>query len=225
MPRSALIKCEAMFPVTNKEGSMIRFAQTPDRVFKEILDDALGETLFLLSQMEEDQDFDLWEANFPSAARCFTAQRAAPVIKDLLDASNDESALYQVTDYHWLLLHDCLLNFCVVFNDTAKEEDRRIGGTKIQEVDFDWIVSFYFWDVDFLMPAEILDKMGHEVRTTIGRFSDEAFAIAHGMEPHPDEIRMEKEELPSPAEDRNGDFYHEDSVRYPDFRDGEEEKE
>ena len=200
---------------------MIRFAQTPDQVFTEILDYVLGETLFLLSQMEEDQDFDLWEANFPSAASCFTAQRAAPVIRELLAASKDESALYQVTDYHWLLLHDCLLNFCEVFNDTAKEEDRRIDGSEIQEVNFDWIVGFYFWDVDFLMPEEIFDTMGHEVRTGIGRFSDEAFAIAHGMEPHPDELRIEKEELPSPPKDRHGTFYHEDSVRYPDFRDEE----
>ena len=201
---------------------MIRFAQTPDQVFTEILHSALEDTLFLLIQMEEDQDFDLWGANFPNAASCFTAQRAAPVIRELLAASNDESALYQVTDYHWLLLHDCLLNFCEVFNDTAKEEDRRIDGSEIQEVDFDWIVEFYFWDVDFLMPAEILDKMGNEVRTDIGQFSDEAFAIAHGLEPHSDELRMEKEDLSSPPKDRRGDFYHKNSVRYPDFRDVEE---
>jgi len=202
---------------------LLRFTCRPDPIFQQILEEAIELALCNLDPELVDQDDPSDFASlYPDSARCFTAPVAIRVLEELRTASRDPSAVYQLTDYHWLLLHDCLQQYCEVFNDAARFDGRRLGKTKIQEIDFDGIVDCYFWDVDFFLPAEALDRIGHERRTNLMCVSDEAYAIAHGLAPHPDELRLELLQPGcEPFMDDLPDAYREGSAKYPDFLDDE----
>jgi hypothetical protein len=117
----------------------------------------------------------------------------------LLGAHLDETVLYYLTDYHWLVVHDALLSLCVGHNNTPAEFPR-VGPYRIGALDFNQIVDKYFWDVDFLIP-EIVDLTSKQ-RESAG-ISPEAWAIAAHLKPHRDELRLipsELERSPSPCQ-------------------------
>jgi hypothetical protein len=83
----------------------------------------------------------------------FDPRTAARLIEDLLAASRD-TRLYQLTDYHWLVVYRCLETFCDLHNDEAATDPTGwadVGPYSIGSIDFDAIVDRFFWDTDFLM--------------------------------------------------------------------------
>ncbi len=130
---------------------MLRFQHHPDSVFTAILHDALEFTSGWVADLAT-EDPDFWMAQYPNLARCFTPKAAANAIGQLLAASR-ESAIYQLTDYHWLLLHECLQVYCAIHYDYIQQElDRMfpVGPYRIGEIAFNELVDLYFWDTDFL---------------------------------------------------------------------------
>jgi len=171
---------------------MLYFQQKPDPVFTAILHEALDLLREDLGQMLADGDLSLWEANFPLSARCFKPKSAMQVAERLLKASRDAD-VYRVTDYHWLLLYECLEEYCFCHNDLAEGDPiglLTIGDYRVGQIDFGLIVDLYFWDTDFLIPAEVVVGMGERGRKTM-RLNDELYGIAQGWLPHPEELRLE----------------------------------
>lgn len=199
---------------------MIRFQRKPDRVFTAILHEALETELDQIRELIGGGPED-WSAMSPRLPRCFTPQTAAAAIEQLLAASRD-AAVYQITDYHWLILYECLRAYCQWHNDIAAEQPERllpVGEFRIGEIDFDDVVDLYFWDTDFLFDPLTLERLGPEARQSL-TISDEAFAIAQGLQPHPDELRMERWEEPEWEEGEAEELFRPGSRRYPDWEEG-----
>jgi hypothetical protein len=166
---------------------MLRFARKPDLIFLAILHDALEE----LRETIPDQEDWFWAAQYPLAARCFTSESAATVLDHLLTASR-AAEVYHLTDYHWLLLYDCLRVYCEIHSDFAQEAPSKtlpVGPYHIGPIDFDALVDRYFWDTDFLLASPTLAGLGPEGRKTMD-VADEVFGIAQGLPPHPDELKL-----------------------------------
>ena len=169
---------------------MLRFSMQPDRVFRAILHAALEVTRDTLADLA-DEDEDYWVAQYPNAARCLTAEVAVPLLDQLLAASQD-AQLYQLTDYHWLLLYDCLRVYCDIHNDDVQEVSQcvlPVGPYQVGPIDFDLVVDLYFWDTDFLLDPTSLAALGPDGRESMG-VSDEVFGIAHRLSPHPEELKI-----------------------------------
>ncbi len=82
---------------------MLRFQSPPDAVFLAILHYAIEATLDNLA----DESTEGWKARYSNAAKVFAMPLARDTLKALLEASK-APGLYQITDYHWLLLYDAL---------------------------------------------------------------------------------------------------------------------
>jgi len=172
---------------------MLRFAQRPDPIFLAILHEALEDLQEMLTDLEAED----WPAQYPSAARCFSPNLARTTVGQLLTTSRAEQ-VYQLTDYHWLLLYDCLRVYCEIHNDYAPETPTQtlpVGPYRIGPIDFDALVDGYFWDTDFLLEDPTLAGLGPDGRKTMG-VSDEVFGIAQGLPPHPDELKLTRWEGP-----------------------------
>jgi len=166
---------------------MLRFAQPPDAVFLAILHAALEDLQETLTDLEAED----WPALYPLAARCFSADLARTTLAELLTASRAPE-IYQLTDFHWLLLYDCLRAYCAIHSDYAQEVATKslpVGPYQIGPIDFDAVMDQYFWDTDFLLDGPTLASLSPEGRKTMG-VADEVFGIAQGLPPHPDELTL-----------------------------------
>jgi hypothetical protein len=172
---------------------MLRFETPPDKVLAAILSSALELQKDYVEELIETETGPMsqwWPAAEPMLARFFDPRTAARLIEDLLAASRD-TRLYQLTDYHWLVVYRCLETFCDLHNDEAADPTGRadVGPYSIGSIDFDAIVDRFFWDTDFLMGPELLELSADQRRGQLG-FSDEAFSIAAGLKPHPSELEI-----------------------------------
>lgn len=79
---------------------MLRFANKPA-----LLDDAITETLEVVLGFDDDPDEqqDAFECHLPRSSKVFTWQEAKNQLAKL-QSSLQDPGLYQITDYHWLLL-------------------------------------------------------------------------------------------------------------------------
>ncbi len=121
---------------------MLRFAQRPDPVFLAILHNALKD----LRESFTDLEAEDWPALYPTAARCFSPELARTTLGHLLTASR-AAEVYQLTDYHWLLLYDCLRVYCDLHNEDAQEAPTQtlpIGPYQIGPIDFDALMDLFF---------------------------------------------------------------------------------
>lgn len=197
---------------------MILFATKPDAVFTVILHNALGDALAELKTVLTTAED--WEESFPAASRCFSRESAVAAIQQLLVASK-EPRPYRATDYHYLLLHDCLQRYCDTFNAFAEEESQhvaQIGPCGLREIDFEGLVEIYFWDTDFLEDPDVAESMGIRRRKELGMM-DEAFSIAQGWAPQGDDLRLESTDESVWPNDDPEKLYRPDSTRYPDPQD------
>jgi hypothetical protein len=174
---------------------MLRFLDEPDEHSLAILHAALTDALEEMDISKDDPEDSLedFTARYPESAKCFTPALTETTLKDLLRASQ-ESALYQLTDYHWLLLYEVLKNFTEVFND---EPEGVVGGKELvtkygrKKVDFHDFIDCYFWDTDFLADPDGMINMGHESRQSMG-LNQEAYAVIQRWAPHPEELALTK---------------------------------
>jgi hypothetical protein len=177
---------------------MLRFQACPDRVFTAILHEALELGVALLSvhrtrlrPAELRQRDTVYASLYPRTAKFFARPDALDMMTALLAASQD-AAVYQITDFHWLALYECLAVFCALHNDSVEPKRRKmraVGLYRIGPIDFDFIVDHFFWDTDFLLGQDLLELSFDQRHGQLG-VSDEAFSIAAGLRPHPDELRI-----------------------------------
>jgi hypothetical protein len=181
---------------------MLRFQVCPDRVFTAILHDALelADSLLRLPRtrprLGKLQKRDtVYASLYRRTAKFFPRPQALDLMRALLAASRD-GAVYQITDFHWLVLYECLEVFCTLHNNSVtgnRRTTRAVGPYRIGGIDFDALIDQFFWDTDFLLGDDLLSLSRDQRRNQLG-ITDEAFSIAAGLKPHPDELRIEPAE-------------------------------
>ena len=151
------------------------------------------------------ENHEAWAAAYPLSSACFTRELARKVLLELLD-KQETPELYVPTDYHWLLMYECLKEQLALFNDApvpsvvtrlrtlASDQDtaylhlpKPSRGTAGVWIGFDEFVEVYFWDTDFLMDVGLLDHLAPEAKQQLG-LSSEVFGLTHALAPHPDEL-------------------------------------
>jgi hypothetical protein len=166
---------------------MLRFQYPPDSIFLDILHRAIEEVLWWLELTEYDQE--AFSNSYCQSAKCFHPKLAQKTLKQLLRASKAKS-LYQLTDYHWLLLYEALWRFCELFNDEPKEIAPTLAKQYgINEIAFHELIDWYFWDTDFFASPDSLINIREDSRKQMG-FGEEAFGVVQRWVPHPEEIRI-----------------------------------
>jgi hypothetical protein len=169
---------------------MLAFEEKPDRVFSAILESALKLTADLITGHLEPPD-EAWTEHFLGLAPWFPPRVARETLKQVLAAHRDSQRIYQLTDYHRLLIYKCLSNTCDIHNDDLMippGEAAPFGPYQIGPIDFDRVVERFFPDTDFLHGPELLQLAGEERRQLM--IPDEALDIAAGYQAHPDELTL-----------------------------------
>jgi hypothetical protein len=179
--------------------------------FQSSLSAAARETITYCLEVSADdlldlyEDHEAWAAAYPLSSTCFSRDLAQKPLLDLLEKLLAPE-LYMATDYHWLLMYECLEKEIAIFNDEpvpsvverlrtlTTEQDtsylrlpNRSTGTGGVAIDFDQFIDVYFWDTDFLTDAETLSDLTPEAKRQLG-FSGEVFGVTHRLAPHPDEL-------------------------------------
>jgi hypothetical protein len=197
--------------------------------FQDPLTPAAREILIYCLEVAADEMVDLyeddeaWAVAYPLSSACFGRELARRVLLDVLDKL-DAPEWYVPTDYHWLLLYECLKEHMALFNDApvpsvvqrlrtlASELDmaylhlpQRSSGTAGLWVGFDEFIDVYFWDTDFLTDAGMFADLSPEAKSQLG-FNREAFGVTHRLTPHPDELILKRwqEGGSGDAQDREG---------------------
>ena len=157
-----------------------------------------------------------WAEDYPRSARCFTPALARLTLRDL-HARLQLPETYVLTEYHWLLLYECLQGEMPVINDLllpclmerlhtlAVTQDCAYlslsapsQNTTGFHIDVAVFIERYFWDTDVLMVAEVVSRLSAEAKRHLG-LSESLFGVVHGLAPHPDELvlqRVEDGEVP-----------------------------
>jgi hypothetical protein len=155
------------------------------------------------------EDDEAWAAAYPLASTCFTPELARRVLLELLDTL-DAPEIYAPTDYHWLLVYDCLKEQVALFNEApapsvvtrlralAGDQDAaylhlptRARGMANVWIDFDEFIDAYFWDTDFLLDAGVFGQLTPDAKSSLG-LSREAFGVMEGLPPHPEELVLKQ---------------------------------
>ena len=132
---------------------MIYFQTKPDAAFEAILQEALLSEMTEVKMLADDGAIDSWEGLYPQTSVVFGPYTAIRVMAQLLAATRDVS-VYRLIDVYWLVLYECLQNFCVMHNELLEDDLhalRSIGAFRMGQVDGEALVAIYFWDTDFLL--------------------------------------------------------------------------
>jgi hypothetical protein len=152
-----------------------------------------------------------WAEDYPRSARCFAPALARATLRDL-HAKVQLPETYILTEYHWLLLYECLQGAMAVLNDLplpclverlhtlAVAQDRAYlslpatsRDTMGFHIDCEVFIERYFWDTDVLMVAEIWSRLSAEAKQHLG-LRDALFGVVHGLAPYPDELVLQRVE-------------------------------
>jgi len=160
----------------------------------------------LIDAYESDEDF---VQGHPLSAKCFTRELARATLLAMLEKLQCPEE-YIPTDYHWLLLYECLQIQLSVLNDIALPclIEQLQGAAHADDtpylsfpgtsqgcagchIDFDALVDRYFWDTDFLLDAEPFAQLDADSKKMLG-FTEGLFGVVHGLLPHPDELVLRR---------------------------------
>lgn len=175
---------------------MLLFACKPDKVFTAILHKALERARAELQELLLDPEE--FRVLYPNIGRCFDPDTALSTIKQLLRASRS-AKLYELTDYHWLILHEVLRVFADAHNDFVQDDpayDTQIGAYHLSEIDFDDIVDRFFGDLPFTPNGRPTRKEDLQI------------------------MPVEDSDWTLEPDDPDHAIFQSDSVKYPDLREG-----
>jgi len=176
---------------------VIEFQTEPDPIFLAILAEALQWTRDQLypygesyqpSQEELAEQDEQYPVLYPSLARFFSRSEALAETQRLLSALHDPR-VYRFTDYHWLVLYASLEMFTDLHNDEAFGSDGRVGPYTIDAINFDDIVSAFFFDTDFLFGPELLVASEKKLDVLPG-VTPQAVKIAAGIKPSAEDLEF-----------------------------------
>jgi hypothetical protein len=154
---------------------------------------------------------EAWRHAYPLSATCFTRELARETLLNLL-AKLRLLEEYVPTEYHWLLLYECLQIQIEVLNDmplplfvelltqlaTVQDAGYLSLPTRARHgagchIDFEALIDTYFWDTDFLLDAELFSRLDAHAKSNLG-LSASVFGVVQGLAPHPDELVLRRAE-------------------------------
>jgi hypothetical protein len=168
---------------------MLRFQRRPDKVFEEILNNALGAAIdgidIDLDNMDEGEELDSHYFE-EEILKAFGGGRSSGELlkRELqkLQKAHLSEKLYMPTDRHFQLLHRIISVYCEEYNDMVgcydSEEDAESSvhkdskGRAIDELDIDMIGDYFFWDLDFDLPIKAALLMKNSADKTIQKMGD-----------------------------------------------------
>jgi len=170
---------------------MLYFRTQPDAVFIAFVKDALQWELEGVRRISSASDGDAWVVEYPVLGTMFTPYSALITLEELLMA-NETATVYRLTDYHWLLVYECLKNYCVWHNDQINEGTvffTMLGGYRFGLVDFETMTHRYFWDQEFM---ELLDTNAADAdNCSCGGTTDTPdLDLSFGLRPHPHNLHL-----------------------------------
>ena len=206
---------------------MLRFQETPDRIFIEILKASMEIVIDQITELIGYSGNPKEAKNeligiLPLAAKVFCPEVALKTLRDMLEKLL-RPELYYLNDYHYLLIYDTLQLYSGLHNDMVriskskneKKAAAMIGPYHIEKIDFDRLETLYFYDTDFLFDPEVMLNLGEEERKGMA-FNPETFAITQGLAPHPEELAL-KEVTDEPYEvPEISQYFGPNSRCYPD---------
>lgn len=195
---------------------MLRFNNKPDEIFIVLVNEAIEDMLGYVEMDDEiEERLDALRASMPRSSELFDVRGAMEQLRTLRGCLNSNT-LYQPTDYHWLLLYECLGSYCDYFNDERVGDLYKLH--TIEYIDFGSLVDCYFWDTDFL--NDDIPNVSVEVRQMLG-VSSETFGLTAGMKPHPEELTLAEcsAEMVKDFNKEQDSFFLPGSKRYPSFSD------
>lgn len=169
---------------------MLRVAQPLTERDQALFVRAMNFTIETNEDSSENEDEHIWSLNYLYARELFSWQLANKVLKDMI-LKIQEPDEYYLNDYHYLLLYDVLDNYVVIHNDYLGKKRVKIGRFFFGVIDFDLLIDKYLFDVDFTMPAVIINCLNDNEKKSLG-LNREIFAIANGMIPHYEELVLKK---------------------------------
>ncbi|MGA1824889.1 MAG: hypothetical protein ACMUIP_09505 [bacterium] len=172
---------------------MLRFTSTPDEAFQAILEAFLEVSIDMLrDSLHSDYGYEnVFNGYLEQTRALFTPQELLAELEKLLKAHRS-SNLYMPTDYHFLLLYDVLSQHVDIHNDTIQDEGgtKEYGAIRIGKIDFYALTDCYFWDLDFLLDPEVINKMCPDRKKGMG-FTNETFGVVNRLRPHPTELELQ----------------------------------
>ena len=201
---------------------MLRFQIQSDKIFAAIVVEGLELSICRIQDLLDLNEEDLYESVLPFGHKVFSPREALRTLEEILK-SHAKAELYDLTDYHYLLIYDALYAFTTIHNDTVrncktkkgKREASLIGPFRVEEIDFDAMADLFFWDTDFLLTSEASFDLGLEGRRAMG-ISLQSFAISLGLRPHPEELRLKIYD-PQPQKVGKPVYFGPASKVYPDY--------
>jgi hypothetical protein len=170
---------------------MLYFRTQPDAVFIAFVKDALQWELEGIRRISSANDSDAWVVEYPVLGTRFTPYSAVITLEELLVA-NETETVYRPTDYHWLLVYECLKNYCVWHNDQVNDGSvpfTMLGGYRFGLVDFETMTDRYFWDQEFM---ELLDTSATDADecSCWGSPGTPDLDLSYGLRPHPHKLQL-----------------------------------
>ena len=170
---------------------MLYFRTQPDAALIPFVRQALDGELHAVQRVASRNDVEAWLVEYPAVGVLFTPYSALVTLEKLLVA-HEASMIYRLTDYHWLLLYECLKNYCLWHNDQINDglvSYTMLGGYRFGLVDFETMTDRYFWDQEFM---ELLYADAGEADCCPCRehtdWSD--VDLSYGLRPHPDKLKL-----------------------------------
>lgn len=207
---------------------MLRFQQTPDKIFMEILMWSMDFSIdSIRDAIDNNETIDAAREDIagilPEAMRVFSPEAAFNTLTDFRDKLQ-RPELFYLNDYHYLLLYDALDLFSTIHNDMVascdteadKKDIATIGEYYIEVVDFELMVELFFYDTDFLLDPQAMFVLGPEMSSSALGLNPETFCLTQGLAPHPEELILkivtdESYEVPEASK-----YFGINSTVYPD---------
>lgn len=188
---------------------MLYFANRPDPAFQAIVRGALESAIDDLKDTENEDVLSLF---YPETRRCFDRSILLRECQRLLDA-HVSPALFQVTDYHFLILEDTVSRIVEQHNEEYKDEgEHPYISLSLRHIDMPAIQDAYFWDMDFLLSPDDYDNIPPASKNCM-RFSKELFGVVHGLRPHDEELTIT--EIPVSENWREPEGFYQPREDYP----------
>ena len=170
---------------------MLYFRTQPDAVFIPFVRQALDCGLQAVRRLASKNDGDAWLVEYPVVGTLFTPYSALITLEELLGA-HEASTVYRLTDYHWLLVYECLKNYCLWHNDQIHDGSvsfTMLGEYRFGVVDFETMTDRYFWDLEFmeLLYAEEGGSDCCSCRENAGMPDSD---LSYGLRPHPAKLKL-----------------------------------
>ncbi|GJL56313.1 MAG: hypothetical protein NPIRA02_34450 [Nitrospirales bacterium] len=198
---------------------MLYFQTKPNPAFQALLHDALELERQEISRISVEKDCDVWEAGYGAVSEHFSPYSALVTIEQLLLASSQET-VYRLNDYHYLLIYECLKNYCALHDDLVQEPDLQhmtMPEYRRHAIDFQDTIDVYFWDIDCLFLSGTLPPHEFDLGLSCLHNNDSSY-VTTDLRPHPRYLRLTPMTDPMWRVSEHNEHFYTHSYQDPNLR-------